>query len=285
VKTQTKIRIARGLKTVVVGARSLAGRGPLLRAHRGGVAWDLDLNEGIEFAIYLGVYQRLPERVRQLWVRPGACVMDIGANIGAFSLPLLRQVGPAGTVISVEPTDYAFRRLIANADLNPELAPRLVAIQAGLDDGTQPGAAKEYFSRWPLDGKMDGRHERHLGQPEGAEAARSLTLDALVQELRDAGRVAAMPTFIKLDVDGHELAVLKGGRTVLSEARPALLIEFAPHVQDEVVGRFEQLIATIADYGYALERPSSGAALPLDAGKLRSLIGDSASLDVLAVPR
>jgi FkbM family methyltransferase len=285
VKTRTKIRIARGLKTIVVGARGLAGRGPLVRARRGGIAWDLDLNEGIELAIYLGVYQRLPKRVRQQWVKPGANVIDIGANVGAFSLPLLRQVGPAGVVISVEPTDYAFRRLTANASLNPDLASRLIAVQAGLDDGTVSTAAKEYFSRWPLDERLDGRHQRHLGQPEGAAAARSMTLDSLVQELRSSGRLSAAPAFVKLDVDGHELAVLRGGRTVLSQARPALLIEIAPHVQDEVHGRFEELITTISDYGYMLERPESGVALPIDAAKLRSIIGDSASMDVLAVAR
>jgi FkbM family methyltransferase len=198
---------------------------------------------------------------------------------------LLRQVGPEGAVISVEPTDYAFLKLKANAALNAALAPRLIAIQAGLNDGTNPSAPNQYFSRWPLDGKLDGRHERHLGQPEEAMAARSMTLDALRQELRDAGRASKPLTFVKLDVDGHELAVLKGGKTVLSEERPALLIEIAPHVQDEVSGRLEELIETIAKSGYALERPSSGAALPLDASKLREIIGDGASMDVLAVPR
>jgi FkbM family methyltransferase len=279
------MRIARGLKTVIVGARGVAGRGPRLRARRGDIDWDLDLNEGIELAIYLGVYQRLPERVRRQWVKPGATVMDIGANIGAFSLPLLQRVGPQGTVISIEPTDYAFSKLIANAALNPDLASGLIAIQAGLDDGANPGAAKEYFSRWPLDGKRDGRHERHLGQPEAAKAARTMTLDALQQELREAGRAAGPVSFVKLDVDGHELAVLKGGSAMFSKDRPALLIEIAPHVQDEVPGRFEELLARIGSYGYALERPQSGAALSLDAAKLRTIIGDNASMDVLAVPR
>jgi methyltransferase FkbM-like protein len=56
--------------------------------------------------------------------------------------------------------------------------------------------------------------------------------------------------FIKLDVDGHELDVLRGATQLLTAQKPPILIEVGPHVQDEVPKRFEQLLRTFEDHGY-----------------------------------
>jgi SAM-dependent methyltransferase len=152
--TRQKMAIARVLNAAIVGARTAAGRTPRVSVRRGQVTWDLDLNEGIDLAIYLGLYQRIPRRAAR-WIRPGALVLDIGANIGAHSLPLAREVGTDGLVVAIEPSDYAFARLKANAVANPELLPRLVLIQAALSAGAAAPANEEtvrFYSRWPLRG-------------------------------------------------------------------------------------------------------------------------------------
>ena len=66
-------------------------------------------------------------------MRPGSLVIDIGANIGAFSLPIASDVGEGGCVVAIEPTDYAFTKLVRNAELNPGIASRLIAVQARVD--------------------------------------------------------------------------------------------------------------------------------------------------------
>jgi hypothetical protein len=93
--TREKIAIARVLNLAIVGARRVAGRTPHVSVRRRQVRWVLDLNEGIDLAIYLGLYQRVPRRAVR-WIAPGALVLDIGANIGAHSLPLAHAVGPDG---------------------------------------------------------------------------------------------------------------------------------------------------------------------------------------------
>jgi SAM-dependent methyltransferase len=162
--TRQKMAIARVLNAAIVGARTAAGRTPRVSVRRGQVVtWDLDLNEGIDLAIYLGLYQRIPRRAAR-WIRPGALVLDIGANIGAHSLPLAREVGTDGLVVAIEPSDYAFARLKANAVANPELLPRLVLIQAALSAGAAAPANEEtvrFYSRWPLRGGGADRHPKH----------------------------------------------------------------------------------------------------------------------------
>src|SRR5688572_10184294 len=108
--TKAKLQVARLLSRAIVGGRKIIGRDSSVRVRRQGIDWQLDLEEGIDFAIYLGAYQRIPDRVRQDWLRNGSLAVDIGANIGAFSLPLVREIGEGGRVIAVEPTDYAFRK-------------------------------------------------------------------------------------------------------------------------------------------------------------------------------
>ncbi len=97
---------------------------------RRGVAWTLDLREGIDFSIWLlGAFELSTVRAYQRILRPGAIVLDIGANIGAHTLHLARAVGTEGKVWAIEPTDYAMGKLKTNIALNPELAPRIVGCQ------------------------------------------------------------------------------------------------------------------------------------------------------------
>jgi FkbM family methyltransferase len=282
--TKHKIFIARSLNWPIAKLRALSGRGTQVDVTRGGIRWRLDLQEGIDFAIYLGVYQRIAAATMAAWVRPGSVALDIGANIGSHALPLARQVGATGRLVAIEPTDFAFAKLVANAALNADLSAQTILIQAALTDRSNTPAAPAFYARWPIGQPTKDLHESHLGQLESARGARFVALDALLDELRGAHRIDKPVAFAKLDVDGHELAVLRGATRLLESERPALLIEMAPAVQDEVPGRFEQLIGLIADAGYELTLPGSGKRLPLSADALREFVGHGASVDLLAQP-
>ena len=279
--TKYKIEIARLLNRAIVSARSMVGRPPRAVARRRNVIWNLDLNEGIDFAIYLGLYQRIPQRVTQ-WIKPGALVLDIGANIGAHSLLLAQAVGPHGYVIAIEPTDYGFSCLKANAALNSHLLPRLVLVQAALTAGANQGGQTQFYARWPLNGGDVQRHPKHMGKLETAEGARFVDLDTLLAEIRADRGIDQPIAFIKLDVDGQELNVLRGATKTLTAQRPPILIEVAPHVQDEVPGRFEAVLEILKGHGYQLETAQSGESLPMSANALRTIITDGAGIDAAA---
>jgi FkbM family methyltransferase len=281
--TRSKMTIARVLNRAVVGSRRLIGRGPMVEVARRGVNWRLDLNEGIDLAVYFNVYQSVPPRVVDDWIRDASVILDIGANVGAISLRMARESRAASRVVSIEPTDYAFGKLLANLELNPDLRERVVPVQAALTDS--PAAPDEgaaaFYSRWPLD-DAEGRHRLHQGISEVARGARFVALDVLLDELRSRGAIAGPVSFVKLDVDGNELAVLQSAQRLLAADHPPMLIEIAPGQQDEVAGRFERLLEVLSRNGYVLEYAASGKDLPMTAQGLRDLIPAGSSLDALA---
>src|ERR1700744_4645117 len=122
-KTAHKIAAARIAYRAIHGARALFWRPDRQVGVSDGVRFDLDLAEGIDFAIYLGgVFERGTAQALSRLVEPSSLVVDIGANIGAHTLRLARLVGPQGRVLAFEPTDFAFQKLQRNLALNPELA-------------------------------------------------------------------------------------------------------------------------------------------------------------------
>jgi FkbM family methyltransferase len=284
-RTKTKLRIARFLNTVIVGGRTLVGLGPLVRTCRGGINWMLDLNEGIDLGIYLGVYQKIPRRVVDACIRQDALVIDVGANIGSHALPMAKSVGDLGRVVAIEPTRFAYTKLLNNIRSNPKLSNRLIPINAALTEGGPHSASSNaFYSRWPLRASDAERHPEHLGKFESAESARFVSLDSLLAELRSSHELTSPVAFIKMDVDGNELQVLKGARTTLTSDRPVMLIEITPHVQDEVPQRFEAMIEVLTNFGYSLEDADTGEPLPNSCVELRKLIKFGAGIDAVARP-
>ena len=225
--TAQKVTIARGLSNAIVRSRQLFGWASAdVVCRRQGVAWSLDLQEGVQLALYLNVYERQTARLLSRLVCPGEVVLDIGANVGAHALPLAQRVGPNGRVIAIEPSDRTFARLERNRRLNPSLANQLVTLQGALG---APGGHREdeYYSAWPLQ-PSPNLHPMLMGARLSARSARFSTLDALAEEL-PLSRVS----LIKIDVDGDELAVLGGSVSLIARDRPVVVFEVCPYLLRE----------------------------------------------------
>jgi FkbM family methyltransferase len=190
--------------------------------------WKLDLREGIDFSIFLlGSFE--PEMVAayRLMIAAGAIVIDIGANIGAHTLPLAARVGPLGRVIAIEPTRYAFERLREHVGLNPTLAARIIPLRAMLMGSREEVLAEKIVSSWPLDTPGDA-HAEHGGVGKATTGAVVRTLDDMVLDL-DLKSV----DFLKLDVDGYEVEVLREARDTLRRFAPLIFFDHAPYVVAE----------------------------------------------------
>ena len=278
--TRQKIALARAVQTPVLVARNLASLGPATTVQRRGVAWTLDLREGIDFSIWLlGAFELATMRAYQRIVRRGDIVLDIGANIGAHTLHLAQAVGAAGKVWAIEPTDYAMAKLKANIALNPGLAARIVCCQLMLVDRTEGYEVPPLHSSWPLTGEAD-LHARHRGRLMSTKNASAVTLNSFVRE-SGIERI----DFIKLDIDGHECSMLRGARTALAALRPAILLELSPHQLDETGGSIEELVDLLAATGYGLQDLASHAPLPMSGAAIRGLIPYGASRNAIARPQ
>jgi FkbM family methyltransferase len=237
----------------------------------------LDLGEGIDFSIYLfGAFERPTLNALRQLVKPGDTVLDVGANLGAHTLHLANAVGPAGRVFAFEPTDFAFQKLTKNLALNPELRDRVTLSQVFLVD--QPGTPREseIYSSWPLE-QAGERHPKHLGKLQSTSQASEETLDGYV-----ARNNIEKVDLIKIDVDGHEYTVLKGGREMLQKFSPILVMELSPYVHSEQGNNFGDFIALLRDCRYSLTDLASRKPVKLDADYLTRIIPDGAGMNVIA---
>jgi FkbM family methyltransferase len=271
-KTKNKIALAKVAYHGVHLARGIVGLKDRCIVQRNGISFDLDLSEGIDFAIYLfGHFEPMTARALTRHVTPGSNVLDIGANIGAHTLHMARLVGSTGRVLAFEPTEFAYQKLLNNMQHNPTLAARICAYQCFLGRRDHERAPDAVYSSWPLSGQTD-LHPQHRGQRKSAAAATSRTLDSILAEHGN-------PTvgLVKLDVDGFECDVLAGACEMIHRDRPTFIMELAPYVLRERGASLAELMSffTPLDYQLLSEADDRPLSEPIS-------IADGASINVVA---
>ena len=279
-KTAHKIALARVASSCILFIRKIRGLSKHAIVRRGGIWWNLDLSEGIDFSIYLlGGFEPNTLKLYTNIVKPGDTVLDIGANVGAHTLPLARLVGNQGKVIAFEPTRYAIGKISANIELNKELIDRISVNQVMLVADDNERLESEIYSSWPLFEKGKNVHPEHLGKLMNTEGAVATTLDLALKryKIKKIG-------FMKIDVDGHEYSVINGGKETLLTHRPLILMELAPYLFDPKSCKFENMIALFSKLKYSLLDGDTGKPLPLDADLLRAMIPVGGSKNVLLKP-
>jgi FkbM family methyltransferase len=144
-------------------------------------------------------------------VRPGDWVLDIGANIGHYTLELSRLVGPTGRVIAFEPVPASFELLSATAALAPHSNITLVNAAAS----SAPGVTGMSIPRLHTGIRNYYRAALH-------ENATELTVLCIPI---DAFPLPHPITVGKIDAEGHELSVLMGMQELLRRDLPLLIVE------------------------------------------------------------
>lgn len=154
-------------------------------------------------------------------IRPGAVALDIGANVGAYSLALGHWVGSGGRVFAFEPSPSAFAGLRAHVALN-HLADRVTPVRSAVAGDV--GATRFIVEPTAGEGRLAAP-----GAPRATLLVPTTTVDAFC-----AAR-GITPDFMKVDVEGAELDVLRGARATIGRARDrlALFIELHPSLWRE----------------------------------------------------
>ena len=276
--TMTKIGLAKGVSQAIRLGRRFAGLANRTEVVRDGLRWELDLCEGIDLAIYLGLFEKDSISVVRRLLKPGAVVLDIGANIGAHTLPMARQVGPQGKVYAFEPTAFAFRKLQHNIELNADLTTCIVLEQIMLGEASTTRLPVGVYSSWPLS-PGSRLHKKHGGKLMPTTGARISSVDDYV---RDSGirRIDLM----KIDVDGYESAVLRGAHSTLASMRPPIVMEFAPYVLDEAGTSVDELCEILRRHRYHLYIVSTGPMLPVPLERVNRFLPDGSGINILCVP-
>ncbi|MBM3333656.1 FkbM family methyltransferase [Candidatus Sumerlaeota bacterium] len=217
------------------------------------------------------VFEPIESRFVCGFLRPGMIVFDIGANSGYYTLLACKRVGPTGSVHSFELSSRMVAELRFNVQLNGfsnvHINPKAVGDKPGVARLSRYAAGKEAYgslgqSEWP--------GERIIGYDE----VKVTTVDEYVRNAR-----VEHVDLVKMDVEGGELLVLKGGTALFSRSdAPAVLFEFGPamtagfgYEADEILQllrRFGYVINCISARGGLVVLPASIPAAELPAGNL-----------------
>jgi len=178
---------------------------------------------------WLGSYEFGKQVIFGRVLRPGQVVFDIGAHVGFYTLLASQQVGPEGTVVAFEPVPGNLAFLKRHLELN-NVNNVLIFDCAVADTEGLAGFVLGCDS-----------HMGHLGDS-GGLAVRIVTLDGLIA----AGQVP-VPNVLKLDIEGAELAALRGASQLLNIYHPVVFL--ATH------GRkvHDDCVSLLAALGYRLQ--------------------------------
>jgi FkbM family methyltransferase len=245
----------------------------LLLAYRGlrrTGAFDTRLGRRLFEAAYW-TYKSLIEaseiRTLRPYVERDSTVVDVGANIGFFTVPFARWVGPGGTVIAIEPEARNFDSLRA----------RVTRLGLGGSVFLVDAAAVDTAGQVRLALNPDHPGDHHVAV-DGVPVA-AVTVDDLVRR-RGSPRVC----LVKVDVQGSELRVIRGARETLRRCKPALFIEFDELRLVAAGTNSRELMEEIAGAGYLPHsRSRAGAWRPIDAADVKIEMVRRGYVDVLFV--
>ena len=210
------------------------------------------------------------------YLHAGETFIDIGANIGWFSLLAAATVGPEGTVAAIEPnpSNTALLRRSAKENGFDNIEIFEVALSSG------PGAAAL---------ETDGSNGRVIPvegpPPSPVQASFVVALQPLDAVLSGAGITRA--DVMKLDVEGAEPLVLRGAIGTITRERPVLVSEIYPLALDSAPwGSAKGYLGQLRELGYVLSIISPGDGAPRAQGddEILDAAGESGQVNILALP-
>lgn len=180
---------------------------------------------------------------------PGSVVLDIGGSFGIFALFMAHFTGRNGKVHSFEPGRFSFEQITANVALN------------GLEDRitVHRAAASDQTATLQLSHIGDAPVTFSVGRVQGAAAEEVPA--ARVAEAIPAADVQRV-SFIKIDVEGYEIAALEGARPILEARHPAIMFEVSSDALARQGQTAADIFAYLGNYGYRFWLLEGGKFVP-----------------------
>jgi FkbM family methyltransferase len=161
-------------------------------------------------------------------VKEGSIFLDIGANIGLYSILAGKKIGKTGKVISIEPHSINFSSLLKNININ-NLSDRIIPINIALTNSE----CFLPFNYYKLDSASTGSqldkngYDDFLFKEIITELKYATSIDCLIKD-----GLIPMPNIIKLDVDGLEYQILQGMKILLSSNQKPKIIQVEVNLSD-----------------------------------------------------
>jgi FkbM family methyltransferase len=184
-------------------------------------------------------------------LRSGDVYVDVGANIGLFTLLAADRVGATGRVFSFEPVSRTYARLVENIRLNGfrQVFPQQVAVSDSRCELTITTAGGG-FDAWSSLGRP------YMGQEGRCEQIQAVSWDEFAVEHDLVGKV----TLMKLDVEGWESRTLRGASQTLSRGdAPTLYVEFTQEAAMNAGSSCQEIYDLLTSFGYEMFLPTPDA--------------------------
>jgi FkbM family methyltransferase len=204
-----------------------------------GDIFDADLSSRLEWQLWaFGHYEKHFAELFRYLVRPGARCIDVGANVGVHTVRLARLVGAEGEVIAIEPDPDVVQRANRNIALNGLANVRVINAAA-----SERAGEMRLFRPSPHDTNRARASLLHHPYLTGI----TVTVPVVTVDDLCAGEAVSL---IKIDVEGHEAAVVRGAADTIARYAPAVVFEYAPTLLEDVAAQTP--FGWLADSGYLM---------------------------------
>ncbi len=183
-------------------------------------------------------YEKFQAKLIKDALRPSMTVLDLGANIGYYTLMVARGLRGSGRVYAFEPESFNFKLLAANVWANgyTKAVPLRQAVsdiegEVTLFKGSEIGQHSIYVD--------------NVTRLSGLERVSTTTLDCFAERVEKV-------EIIKMDIQGAEGRAIRGGERLLTEQHPTLFIEISPHLLRHAGDDHRDIIELLKSWGYML---------------------------------
>ncbi len=190
-------------------------------------------------SLSLGEYEPQTLSLFRSILKPGMTVIDVGANLGYFTVIAASRVGPSGKVHSFEPYPHNYSLLQKNIATND--LKNVTAVRTALSD--KAGTRDLFFG--------DNQCTHSFSDKRGAGQSEIVPTETLDNYLRSVGNPKI--DIIKIDIEGAEPIVVDGMKETLSKSSSLImLVEFYPNAIKRLGYSPLGFLETLKSYGFAL---------------------------------
>ncbi len=212
----------------------------------------------------------------------GAICWDVGAGAGWFALLMGKLVGPLGSVDTFEASAIHYQTVRANVELNGFSWVKSHHVAVGGKSGV--GLYRPIKAAGKLNSDLTNSALGYLdwaavaGKEEGGQSVSVVTLDEHADRVSQ-GRL----DFVKLDIEGSEVAALRGGRESITRFRPVLAVEYNRDALERCGDSVQALDEEIKGLNYSQYVWNDGLKI-LDGAHRERLLDTQGSFNAYALP-
>ncbi len=212
-----------------------------------GARYELDLSEFVQRKFYFRSYERRELRFVRSALSVGDLFVDVGANVGLLSLCAARQVGERGRILAIEPAPENLTRLRVNVRLNPRSDITVLPVAIGATRGTIELGMPESQAG------IQNSGARSITSSENQIEVDLITIDDAVAQWTSGGDMVQL---VKLDVEGMENEVVRGGPDLFGNRANCVMLEVNHRYGDD-----DLAVESLRRLGYDIYRLGAFARL------------------------